>query len=117
MKNKAFDYLLFGAAAFLLFAATSDATQVRPESQVLNSTSLESEIVFTSQPNCKPCLAFERDSAPRIRDAGWRIRKVSPDGRATPSFDIRVGGSCVGSKTGYSGRSNFFRWVKSRLRR
>jgi len=129
MTGKIFDFLLYGAATVVVLSIISSATvaerkykeQVEEiklieveEPLVIEEeqVDLTSEVVFTSQPNCAPCKAFERECVAPLRDAGWSVTKRSPDGRPTPSFDIRLGGRVVQSRTGYSNRGAFFRWLK-----
>lgn len=129
MTAKIFDFLLYGAATIVVLSIMSSATvaERKYKKQVDDIELLEvekplvieeeevdltSEVVFTSQDGCPPCKAFERECVTPLRNAGWRVTKCSPDGRPTPSFDIKLGGRVVGSRTGYSNRGAFFSWLR-----
>ncbi len=129
MASKIFDFLLYGAATIVVLSIMSSATIAEREykEQVDDvklieveepliieeeEVDLTSEVIFTSQDGCPPCKAFERECVTPLRNAGWRVTKCSPDGRPTPSFDIKLGGRVVGSRTGYSNRGAFFRWLR-----
>ncbi len=129
MASKIFDFLLYGAATIVVLSIMSSATIAEREykEQVDDvklieveepliieeeEVDLTSEVIFTSQDGCPPCKAFERECVTPLRNAGWRVTKCSPDGRPTPSFDIKLGGRVVGSRTGYSSRGAFFRWLR-----
>jgi len=134
MSAKIFDVLIYSAATIVILAIMSSATVAEREykQQVDDidlieieepliieeeKVDLTSEIVFTSQPSCGPCKAFERECVPALRKAGWRMTKASPDSRGTPSFDLCLGGKVVASKTGYRNRRSFFQWVKNVIAR
>lgn len=129
MSAKIFDVLIYSAATVVILAIISGATQAQREyKEKVDSINLievqepliieekevdlTSEVIFTSQDGCPPCKAFERECVTPLRKAGWRVTKCSPDGRPTPSFDIKLGGQVVNSKTGYNSRSVFFRWLR-----
>jgi len=128
MSAKIFDVLIYSAATVVILAIISGATQAEREFKeeadsvdiieikeplIKEELDQTSEIIFTSQPSCGPCKAFERDCVPALRKAGWRMTKAGPDSRGTPSFDMRLGGKIVASKTGYRNRRSFFQWVKN----
>ena len=130
MTAKLFDAFLYGAATIVVLSIISSATMAEKEykkqSQEIELIEVEepliieeekvdltSEVIFTSQDGCSPCRAFERECVTPLRNAGWRVTKCSPDGRPTPSFDIRLGGRVVESKTGYRNRGAFFRWLRN----
>jgi len=130
MTAKIFDVLIYSAATVVILGIMSSATIAEREykEQVDDAKLIEveepliieeeeidltSEIIFTSQPSCGPCKAFERDCVPALRSAGWRMTKASPDSRGTPSFDICLGGKVVASKSGYRNRRSFFQWVRN----
>jgi hypothetical protein len=129
MSTKILDFLLYGAATIVVLSIISSATvaerEYKEEVEAVElietdepliieeeEVDLTSEVIFTSQDNCTPCKAFERDCVAPLRNAGWRVTRCSPDGRPTPSFDIKLGGRVVESKTGYRNRGSFFRWLK-----
>ncbi len=129
MASKIFDFLLYGAATIVVLSIMSSATVaerkykeqvddielIEVEEPLIieeEEVDLTSEVIFTSQDGCPPCKAFERECVTPLRNAGWRVTKSSPDGRPTPSFDIKLGGRVVGSRTGYSNRGAFFRWLR-----
>jgi len=129
MASKIFDFLLYGAATIVVLSIMSSATVaerkykeqvddielIEVEEPLIieeEEADLTSEVIFTSQDGCPPCKAFERECVTPLRKAGWRVTKCSPDGRPTPSFDIKLGGQVVNSKTGYNSRSVFFRWLR-----
>ncbi len=129
MTGKIFDFLLYGAATIVVLSIMSSATvaERKYKEQVDDielievkepliieeeEVDLTSEVIFTSQDGCPPCKAFERECVTPLRNAGWRVTKCSPDGRPTPSFDVKLGGRVVGSRTGYSNRGAFFRWLR-----
>jgi len=129
MTGKILDFVLYGAATVVILSVISAATQAERESneEVKQYDLIEieqpalvedpketlvSEVIFTSQENCPPCKAFEANCVTPLRKAGWRVTKRPPDGRSTPSFDIKLGGRIVESKTGYKNRGSFFRWLK-----
>ena len=128
MGSKVLEWLFYVVAIIIILLIISSAIRVeedykkkqesvdeittyQPATQI-EKQDLTSEIIFTSQSDCLPCRAFERDCVDRLRKAGWRVTKLSPDGRATPSFDLRLNGRIVESKTGYRGRSSFFAWIR-----
>ena len=128
MSAKIFDVLVYSAATVVILAIISSATQAERELKeeadsidiieikeplIKEKQDKTSEIIFTSQPSCGPCKAFERDCVPALRKAGWRMTKVGPDSRATPSFDMRLDGKIVASKTGYKNRKLFFQWIRN----
>ena len=134
MTAKLFDVLLYSAATVVILAIISSATQaerkhkqeaesfdpiqvkeplIEEDPIIEDEPDLTSEIIFTSQPSCAPCKAFERDCVPALRKAGWRMTKASPDSRGTPSFDLCLGGKVVASKSGYRNRRSFFQWVRN----
>jgi|11_taG_2_1085331.scaffolds.fasta_scaffold16736_2 hypothetical protein len=134
MTTKIFDFLLYGAATIVILSIMSSATvaEKKYKEQVDDielieveepliieeeEVDLTSEIVFTSQPSCGPCKAFERDCVPALRKAGWRMTKAGPDSRGTPSFDLCLGGKVVASKSGYRNRRSFFQWVRNVIAR
>ena len=129
MTGKIFDFLLYGAATIVILSIMSSATVAeRKYKQQVDDidlieieepliieeekVDLTSEVIFTSQDGCPPCKTFERECVTPLRNAGWRVTKCSPDGRPTPSFDVKIGGQVVSSKTGYSNRGAFFRWLR-----
>lgn len=130
MAGKVFDFLLYGAATVVVLSIMSSATVaerkykkevddmrlIEVEEPLIieeEKVDLTSEVIFTSQDGCPPCIAFERECIDPLRNAGWRVTKCPPDGRATPSFDVKIGGRVVQSKTGYKNRGAFFRWLKN----
>lgn len=128
MGTKIFDVLIYSAATVVILAIISSATQAErkhkekeksfdpvkvKEPLIKEEIDLTSEIIFTSQPSCGPCKAFERDCVPALRSAGWRMSKAGPDSRGTPSFDLCLDGKIVASKTGYRNRRSFFQWVRN----
>lgn len=130
MTAKIFDFLLYAAATIVILAILSSATvaerKYKQQVDDIQKTEVQepliieeeevdltSEVIFTSQEGCVPCRAFERECVKPLRDAGWRVTKRAPDGRPTPSFDIRLGGRVVESKTGYRNRGAFFRWLRN----
>jgi len=134
MTAKIFDVLIYSAATVVILAIMSSATIAEREykEQVDDIKLIEveepliieeeeidltSEIIFTSQPSCGPCKAFERDCVPALRKAGWRMTKAGPDSRGTPSFDLCLGGKVVASKSGYRNRRSFFQWVRNVIAR
>jgi len=132
MSAKVFDVLIYCSATIVILAIISTATQAErkhkeeikkydpievKEPLIKEEPDLTSEIVFTSQPNCAPCRAFERECVPALREAGWRMTKSSPDSRGTPSFDLRLDGNTVASKTGYRSRKSFFQWIRNAIAR
>ncbi len=134
MTAKIFDVLIYSAATIVILAIMSSATVAEREykEQVDDIKLIEveepliieekeidltSEIIFTSQPSCGPCKAFERDCVPALRKAGWRMTKAGPDSRGTPSFDLCLGGKVVASKSGYRNRRSFFQWVRNVIAR
>ncbi len=134
MTTKIFDFLLYGAATIVILSIMSSATVaerkykeqvddielIEVEEPLIieeEEVDLTSEIVFTSQPSCGPCKAFERDCVPALRKAGWRMTKAGPDSRGTPSFDLCLGGKVVASKSGYRNRRSFFQWVRNVIAR
>jgi len=134
MTAKIFDVLIYSAATIVILAIMSSATVAEREykEQVDDVKLIEveepliieeeeidltSEIIFTSQPSCGPCKAFERDCVPALRKAGWRMTKAGPDSRGTPSFDLCLGGKVVASKSGYRNRRSFFQWVRNVIAR
>ncbi len=127
MSAKIFDVLIYSAATVVILAIISGATQAEREFKeeadsvdiieikeplIKEELDQTSEIIFTSQGGCPPCKAFERECVTPLRNAGWRVTKCLPDGRATPSFDVKLGGRIVESKTGYRNRGAFFKWLK-----
>lgn len=132
MAAKVFDVLIYVAATVVILAIISGATQAERELKeeadsvdiieikeplIEEKVDQTSEIIFTSQPSCGPCRAFERDCVPALRKAGWRMTKAGPDSRGTPSFDLRLGGKTVASSSGYRNRKSFFKWVRSVVER
>ena len=123
MSSRILDILVYSAATAVILAIISGATQAEREfKEEADSVDIidmkePSEIIFTSQPSCGPCKAFERECVAPLRKAGWRVTKTSPDLRGTPSFDMRLGGRIVASKSGYGNRKAFFQWVKKVVER
>lgn len=130
MGTKIFDVLIYSAATVVILAIISSATQAErkhkekaesfdpvkvKEPLIIEEEEIDltSEIIFTSQPSCGPCKAFERDCVPALRKAGWRMTKAGPDSRGTPSFDLCLSGKVVASKSGYRNRRSFFQWVRN----
>jgi hypothetical protein len=132
MSSRILDILVYSAATAVILAIISGATQAEREFKeetdsvdiiemkeplIEEKQDMTSEIIFTSQPSCGPCKAFERECVAPLRKAGWRVTKTSPDLRGTPSFDMRLGGRIVASKSGYGNRKAFFQWVKKVVKR
>lgn len=130
MTSKLIDIVIYMTATIVILALIVAATRAERdydkqkeqideieirEPVIKDKPDLTSEIIFTSRPNCSPCKSFERDCVSSLRKAGWRVTRALPDRRATPSFDVRLNGSIVASKTGYRNRKTFFAWVRSVL--
>ena len=128
MSAKIFDVFIYSAATVVILSIISSATQAERELKekadsidaveikeplIKEKQDKTSEIIFTSQSSCPPCQAFKRDCVESLKKAGWRITEANPDSRATPSFDMRLDGKVVASKTGYKNRKLFFQWIRN----
>jgi hypothetical protein len=121
--GKAFDVVVYTAAACMILAAFAFAAgleqkpgqKAEPQTVVVaveeKKPAPQSAIHYTSQPGCKPCLAFARN-VPELESVGWLMAKRPPDFRGTPAFDVYVGGELIATRTGYSTKNDFYRWLR-----
>ena len=132
MRSKLLDLFLYGTATLIIVGIIATATraerQYDEEVELFEELHLEdpliedkpditSEIIYTSRSNCSACDAFRDQCIRKLRDKGWRVTRKDPDNRPTPSFDVRLGGRIVDSKTGYRNRGAFFDWLRDVIRR
>ena len=122
---RVFDVLIYTVAACMIVSAFGLAAGVheQPEQQAEQKAVVvtvekeqkeqapQSAIHHTSQPGCKPCLAFARN-VPKLESVGWLMVKRPPDYRGTPAFDVYVGGELIATRTGYSTKNDFYRWLR-----
>lgn len=118
--SKFFDGVIYGAALCVILATIALATSAEQEAKqqtqtakiaVENKPAPKSQIHYTSQAGCAPCLAFAR-IVPELEAVGWLMVKRPPDPRGTPAFDVYVGGENIATRTGYSDKNNFYRWLR-----
>ena len=118
--SRFFDGVIYGAAVCVILAAIAMASTAEQQAKkqaeagavaVESKPAPQSAIHYTSQAGCRPCLAFSR-IVPELESVGWLMVKRPPDRRGTPAFDVFVGGKQIATKTGYSSKSNFYRWLR-----
>ena len=118
--NRFFDCLLYGAALCVILASIALATKAEQKANEQTKAAKAvfkrhpaspSAIHYTSQAGCSRCLAFNR-IVPELEAVGWLMVKRPPDRRGTPAFDVYVGGKNIATRTGYSDKNNFYRWLR-----
>ena len=118
--HRALDFVVYGAAVSVMLVAFGMVSQVEQQAEkqaeavavaVESKPAPQSAIHYTSQAGCKPCQAFSR-IVPELESVGWLMVKRPPDRRGTPAFDVFVGGKQIATRTGYSSKSNFYRWLR-----
>ena len=118
--SRFFDAVIYGAALCVILATIALAKSAEQQAkqqmetakiQVESKPAPKSQIHYTSQPGCKPCQAFAR-IVPELEAVGWLMVKRPPDPRGTPAFDVYVAGKNIATRTGYSNKNNFYRWLR-----
>lgn len=118
--SRFFDGVVYGAALCVILASIALATKAEQEANeqtkaaeaiIESKPAPQSAIHYTSQAGCRPCLAFAR-IVPELKAVGWLMVKRPPDPRGTPAFDVYVGGKNIATRTGYSNKNNFYRWLR-----
>ncbi|MDA7492723.1 hypothetical protein N8510_01365 [bacterium] len=118
--SRFFDGVVYGAALCVILATIAMASNSEHEAKQQSKTAKveveskpapQSAIHYTSQAGCAPCLAFAR-VVPELEAVGWLMVKRPPDPRGTPAFDVYVAGKNIATRTGYSNKNNFYRWLR-----
>ena len=122
MRSKLLDLFLYGTVTLIIVGIVATATRAERQYDeqielLKDKPDITSEIIYTSRSNCSACDAFRDQCIRKLRDKGWRVTRKDPDKRPTPSFDVKLGGRIVDSKTGYRNRGAFFDWLRDVIRR